>query len=56
MWRVKSSTTASLTAWPARLVPPPRGRTGISRSAQYAITAATSAVVRGKTTPIGVRS
>ena len=49
----KSSTTATFTAWPARLVPPPRETTGASCSRHAGIAATTSSTVRGMTTPIG---
>ena len=49
----KSSTTAVLVHWPARLVPPPRDRTGAPNSRATAIAATASSGVRGTTTPIG---
>ena len=49
----KSSTTASLTVWPMRLVPPPRGRTGTLYRFASSSTARTSSFERGSTTPIG---
>jgi len=49
----KSRTTAWLTVWPARLVPPPRGSTGTWYWLASSRTAWTSAVVRGRTTPMG---
>jgi len=51
---VKSSTTASFTVCPARLVPPPRGSTATPSASQYDSTAATSSVLAGNTTPTGV--
>ena len=49
----KSSTTAWLTVWPMRLVPPPRGSTGTLYRFASSRTAWTSALERGSTTPIG---
>ena len=53
MYLVKSSTTATLQHWPARLVPAPRGSTGAPKLRQAATAATTSFVSRGTTRPIG---
>ena len=53
MCRERSITTARPTAWPARLVPAPRGSTGTPNSPAVDTTAATSSASLGKTTPIG---
>ncbi len=50
---VQSITTASLQHWPARLVPPPRERTGAPASRQTATAATAAAALRGTTTPMG---
>ena len=50
---VQSMTTAVLTHCPARLVPPPRDRTGAPASRHTATAAAPASTVRGTTTPIG---
>ena len=49
----QSSTTATLQHWPARLVPPPRGRIGASCARQTSTAATTSSTSRGTTTPMG---
>ncbi len=46
-------TTAALQHWPARLVPPPRDRTGAPCSRQTATVLDHVLHVRGTTTPIG---
>jgi hypothetical protein len=53
MCRVKSSTSAAPTVWPASAVPPPRGSTGTPCSAASRTAATTSSVSRGSTTPTG---
>ena len=50
---LKSITMAWLTVWPARLVPPERGSTGMPSRAANSTTACTSAEERGMTTPTG---
>ena len=54
MYFVKSSTTATLQHWPARLVPAPRGSTGASNARHAATAAITSSASRGTTRPIGI--
>src|SRR6266487_5075155 len=49
----QSSTTAVLVHCPARLVPPPRDRTGAPCSRHTATASAAASTVRGTTTPIG---
>ena len=53
---LKSMTTATLVAWPARLVPPPRGSTGAFISRATATAASTSSSLRGVTTASGTNS
>jgi hypothetical protein len=53
MYFVKSSTTATLQHWPARLVPAPRGSTGDPYFLHAATAATTSSSSRGMTSPIG---
>ena len=53
MYFVKSSTTATLQHWPARLVPAPRGSTGAPNCRHTATAATTSSASRGTTRPIG---
>ena len=52
---MKSSTTPELTAWPAMLVPAPRGSTGTSCVLHTDTAASTSSASTGATTPIGTR-
>ena len=54
MWREVSSTMPRPpTAWPARLVPPPRVTTGTPKRAAARMAAATSSASRGKATSSG---
>ncbi len=53
MYLEKSSTTALLQHWPARLVPPPRPRMGAPCSRAMRTAAITSSRSRGMTTPMG---
>ena len=53
MYLEKSMTTACPTVWPAKLVPPPRGRTGTPCRFAASTTAMTSRSDRGMTTPTG---
>ena len=53
MYFVKSSTTATLQLWPARLVPEPRASIGASNDLHTATAARTSSSSRGTTTPMG---
>src|SRR5882762_578451 len=52
MYFVKSSTTATLQHWPARLVPAPRGSTGAPNLRHAATVATTSWSSRGTTNPM----
>jgi hypothetical protein len=54
MWRLVSRTMPTVTAWPARLVPAPRGVTGTLCAAQSRIAETMSAASFGQTTPIGI--
>ena len=51
---LQSITSARLTVWPHWLVPPPRASTGTPASRQIASAAATSSMLRGTITPIGI--
>ena len=53
MKREKSMTTARLTVWPVREVPPPRGSTATFPRLAISSTACTSPAWRGTTTPMG---
>ncbi|GAA3094525.1 hypothetical protein GCM10017687_01070 [Streptomyces echinatus] len=50
---LQSITTAVLVDCPARLVPPPRERTGASKRAHTDTARAPASTVRGTTTPMG---
>src|SRR5579862_3583209 len=53
MYFDQSSTMATLQHWPARLVPPPRDRTGAPYLRQAATVCTTSSLDLGATTPMG---
>ncbi len=53
MYFEKSMTIASPTAWPAKLLPPPRGSSAIRSRAVRSTTRCTSSACFGKTTPMG---
>ena len=52
-WAPRSTTTAAFTAWPFRLVPPPRGSTGTPLPAHHCTTRTASSTSCGTTARIG---